>query len=150
MYYLLTALLLAYGIYTLAGQFITFPTKRTEKTMSSFKRKQSIGESFYTKAEVRTGYTVTNVLGTQGNIVALENVSSNATNSAFVTAANPISVNGLKTIFTNVALPGTAESPALHSFEIYVYGGYVNGVMCCPTIFLTTYRKRLLNELQKI
>ena len=47
MYYLLTALLLAYGIYTLAGQFITFPTKRTEKTMSSFKRKQSIGESFY-------------------------------------------------------------------------------------------------------
>ena len=47
MYYLLTALLLAYGIYTLTGQFITFPTKRTEKTMSSFKRKQSIGESFY-------------------------------------------------------------------------------------------------------
>lgn len=47
MYYLLTALLLAYGIYTLAGQFITFPTKRTEKTMSSFKRKQSIGEGFY-------------------------------------------------------------------------------------------------------
>lgn len=47
MYYLLTALLLAYGIYTFAGQFITFPTKRTEKTMSSFKRKQSVAESFY-------------------------------------------------------------------------------------------------------
>lgn len=47
MYYLLVGFILAYGIYTLAGQFITFPTKRTVKTMSSFKRKQSIGESFY-------------------------------------------------------------------------------------------------------
>ena len=47
MYYLLVGFILAYGIYTLAGQFITFPTKRTEKAMSSFKRKQSIGESFY-------------------------------------------------------------------------------------------------------
>lgn len=47
MYYLLTALPLAYGIYTLAGQFITFPAMRTEKAMSSFKRKQSFGERFY-------------------------------------------------------------------------------------------------------
>ena len=87
-----------------------------------------------TKAEVRTGYTVTNILGTQGNVVALEKVSSNATNSAFVTAANPISVNSSKTIFTDVALPGTAESPALHSFEIYVYGGGVNGIEFCKSI----------------
>lgn len=86
------------------------------------------------KAEVRTGYTVTNILGTQGNVVALEKVSSNAANSAFVTAANPISVNGSKTIFTDVALPGTAESPALHSFEIYVYGGGVNGIEFCKSI----------------
>ena len=48
MYYLLVALLIAFGIYTLVGNFITFPTKRTEKAMSTFKRKQGIGEKFYT------------------------------------------------------------------------------------------------------
>ncbi len=47
MYYLLVALLIAFGIYTLVGNFITFPTKRTEKAMSTFKRKQGIGEKFY-------------------------------------------------------------------------------------------------------
>ena len=44
MYYILTVLLLAFGIYTLAGNFIDFPTKRTEKAMSAFRR----GERFYT------------------------------------------------------------------------------------------------------
>lgn len=48
MYRLLTALPLAFGIYTLVGNFIDFPTKRTEKAMSTFRRKQSIGERFYT------------------------------------------------------------------------------------------------------
>lgn len=48
MYYILTVLLLAFGIYTLAGNFIDFPTKRTEKVMSAFRRKQGIGERFYT------------------------------------------------------------------------------------------------------
>ena len=47
MYYILTVLLLAFGIYTLAGNFIDFPTKRAEKAMSTFRRKQSIGERFY-------------------------------------------------------------------------------------------------------
>ena len=50
MYYILTVLLLAFGIYTLAGNFIDFPTKRTEKAMSAFRRKQGIGERFYTAA----------------------------------------------------------------------------------------------------
>ena len=47
MYYLLVGFILAYGFYTLAGQFITFPAMRTEKAMSSFKRKQGFGERFY-------------------------------------------------------------------------------------------------------
>ena len=87
-----------------------------------------------TKAEVRTGYTVTNILGTQGNSMALEKVSSNDAHSVFNTAANPISVNGSKTIFTNIDLPGTAENPAVHNFEIYVYGGGVNGIEFCKSI----------------
>lgn len=48
MYYILTVLLLAFGIYTLVGNFIDFPTKQTEKAMSAFRRKQGIGERFYT------------------------------------------------------------------------------------------------------
>ena len=48
MYYILTVLLLAFGIYILVGNFIDFPTKRTEKAMSAFMRKQGIGERFYT------------------------------------------------------------------------------------------------------
>lgn len=48
MYYILTVLLLAFGIYILVGNFIDFPTKRTEKAMSAFRRKQGIGERFYT------------------------------------------------------------------------------------------------------
>ena len=48
MYYILTVLLLAFGIYILVGNFIDFPTKRTEKVMSAFRRKQGIGERFYT------------------------------------------------------------------------------------------------------
>jgi len=39
--------ILTFGFYTFASKFITFPTKRTTKAMSSFKRKQSIGEQFY-------------------------------------------------------------------------------------------------------
>ena len=48
MYYLLTTLLLAIGIYSFVGNYITFPTTQTDKAMSGFKRKQSIGERFYT------------------------------------------------------------------------------------------------------
>ena len=47
MYYILVSLILAFGLYTLAGSVITFPTKRTDKAMSAFKRKQSISERFY-------------------------------------------------------------------------------------------------------
>lgn len=47
MYYILTTIILAIGFYTLAGQFITFPSKRTEKALSGAARKQGIGEQFY-------------------------------------------------------------------------------------------------------
>ncbi|MBR1970218.1 MAG: hypothetical protein IKA17_07660 [Clostridia bacterium] len=87
-----------------------------------------------TKAEVRLGYTVTNIIGTQGSTVALERSSNNTTSTTFITAQNPISVLGARTIFTDVALPGTAEAPAVNNFEIYIYGGGVNGVEFCKTI----------------
>lgn len=47
MYVILVIIILTFGLYVLAGNFITFPTRRTEKAMSSFMRKQSIGERFY-------------------------------------------------------------------------------------------------------
>lgn len=87
-----------------------------------------------TKAEVRLNYTVSNILGTQNSTVALEQTSSNKTSTAFITAPNPISVTGARTIYTDVALPGTAEQPAVHQFEIYLHGGGVNGVEFCKSI----------------
>lgn len=87
-----------------------------------------------TKAEVRLGYTVTNVIGTQGSKIALERSADNTVRTAFITAQNPISVLGARTIFTDVALPGTAEAPVANTFEIYIYGGGVNGVEFCKTI----------------
>ena len=48
MYLILVTALLCFGLYTIAGNFITFPTKQTQRAMSSFKRKQGIGEQFYT------------------------------------------------------------------------------------------------------
>lgn len=38
---------MVFGTYTLVGNFITFPTKRSEKVMSTFKHKQGEGEKIY-------------------------------------------------------------------------------------------------------
>lgn len=48
MYIIMVISILTFGFYMLASQFITFPAKRTTKVMANFKRKQSIGEQFYT------------------------------------------------------------------------------------------------------
>lgn len=47
MYYILTVFSLTAGFYALAGTFITFPSKQTEKVLASAARKQGIGEQFY-------------------------------------------------------------------------------------------------------
>ena len=87
-----------------------------------------------TKAEVRLNYTVSNSLGTQPYTVALERNSSTNTASSFATAQNSISVRNSRSIFTDVALKGTAEAPFTHSFDIYVSGGGINGVEFCKEI----------------
>lgn len=48
MYYVLIVIFLSFGFYTLVKQFITLPSNITKKAMQRFKRKQSIGEQFYT------------------------------------------------------------------------------------------------------
>lgn len=47
MYYILTVFSLTAGFYALVGNFITFPSKQTEKVLVSAARKQKLGEQFY-------------------------------------------------------------------------------------------------------
>lgn len=87
-----------------------------------------------TNAEVRLNYKVSNSLGTQPYNVTLERSSSTSTTSSFITAQNPISIKKSRSIFTDVALKGTAEAPFTHSFDIYISGGGVNGVEFCKKL----------------
>ncbi|NLO42304.1 MAG: hypothetical protein GX109_04650, partial [Bacteroidales bacterium] len=87
-----------------------------------------------TKAELRLNYTVSNSLGTQPYTVTLERNSNTNTASSFITPQNPISVKNSRSIFTDVALKGTAEEPFTHSFDIYISGGGVNGVEFCKKL----------------
>ena len=87
-----------------------------------------------TKADVKLNYTVTNVIGTQGNTVPLERTANSGTQTVFTTAENPISIMKSRSIYTEVSLAGTAENPETHNYDIYIYGGGVNGVEFCKTI----------------
>ena len=48
MYHITLIILLSLGFYTLASKFIILPTKKTVRAMSNFKRRQSVGDQFYT------------------------------------------------------------------------------------------------------
>ncbi len=48
LYGILVVILLSYGFYTLAGEFIIFPSKKTEKVISGFRQKKRITERCYT------------------------------------------------------------------------------------------------------
>lgn len=87
-----------------------------------------------TKADVKLNYTVTNIIVTQGNTIPLERTANNGTRTVFTTAENPISIMKSRTIYTEVSLAGTAENPETHNYDIYIYGGGVNGVEFCKTI----------------
>ncbi len=87
-----------------------------------------------TQAEVQLGYITSNVLGTQKSSVALERSGNSGNAAKFITAVNPISVMGARTIFTDVTLAGTKENPVMHHFGIYISGGGVNGIAFCKTI----------------
>ena len=66
--------------------------------------------------------------------MTLERNSNTNTASSFITPQNPISVKNSRSIFTDVALKGTAEEPFTHSFDIYISGGGVNGVEFCKKL----------------
>lgn len=87
-----------------------------------------------TKTDVKLNYTVSNVIGTQNYSVALEQSANTGTSTSFITAENPISIMKSRYIYTDVSLAGTAQNPVSHNFDIYVYGGGVNGVEFCKTI----------------
>ena len=99
MYYILTVLLLAFGIYTLAGNFIDFPTKRTEKAMSAFRRKQGIGERFYTAVT----YPLTKIIS---KFIRMENYQK-------------------RKLEKNLARAGINLSPAEYYAKAYVTAGLV-------------------------
>lgn len=69
MYVCLVAVVLAVGFYTLAGQFVTFPSGKTEKVMAGFKRKQTVGEQVYN----RITYPLTKLVS---KLIHLENYES--------------------------------------------------------------------------
>jgi hypothetical protein len=93
-----------------------------------------------TKTEVRNPYKVVMKMEnrstqTQPYTVALEKVSSSATESAFRPAKNPVSELLNRKIYTPVELEGSSSSPRSHAFDIVVSGGGVYGVAeFCKTI----------------
>ncbi|WP_324825146.1 hypothetical protein [Sinanaerobacter sp. ZZT-01] len=85
-------------------------------------------------AEVKTGWSVKNRLGTQFKIIQLEKSSSTAASSKFICRKNRISEIKECKIYTDVALKGTGKKPVTHPISIVISGGGVNEVPFCKTI----------------
>lgn len=88
-------------------------------------------------AEVQLGYTTSNALGTQGNIVKLEKQSESKdgdkTILTYRAPVNPMSVLGERIILTDIYLTGTKDRPVTHEFNVLVSGGGVNGMEFCQS-----------------
>lgn len=83
-----------------------------------------------TKATVYIPWDMTNRLGTQNKAIAME---SNGRLKFRLPISN-VSEAGARKIYTPVELPGTAEEPVSHEFEIYINGGGFEGVEFCQKI----------------
>lgn len=83
-----------------------------------------------TKATVYIPWDMTNRLGTQSKAIAME---SNGRLKFRLPISN-VSEAGARKIYTPVELPGTAEEPVSHEFEIYINGGGFEGVEFCQKI----------------
>lgn len=85
-----------------------------------------------TKATVYIPWSMTNRLGTQSKSIAMEK-----NGNGFQLPKSPVSEAGARKIYTDVALAGTKEEPANHSFEIYISGGGVGNIEFCKKLSKT-------------
>ena len=85
-----------------------------------------------TKATVYIPWNVINRLGTQSKSIAMEK-----SGKGFQLPKSPISEAGARKIYTDVALAGTKEEPASHSFDIYISGGGVGNIEFCKKLSKT-------------
>lgn len=85
-----------------------------------------------TKATVYIPWNMTNRLGTQSKSISMEK-----SGKSFQLPKSPVSETGARKIYTDVALAGTKESPANHSFEIYISGGGVGNIEFCKKLSKT-------------
>ncbi|MGN0107031.1 MAG: hypothetical protein ACI4A5_04955 [Hominilimicola sp.] len=85
-----------------------------------------------TKATVYIPWSMTNRLGTQS-----KSISMDKSGKSFQLPKSPVSETGARKIYTDVALAGTKEEPASHSFDIYISGGGVNGIEFCKKLSKT-------------
>lgn len=85
-----------------------------------------------TKATVYIPWNVINRLGTQSKSIAMEK-----SGKGFQLPKSPVSEAGARKIYTDVALAGTKEEPANHSFEIYISGGGVGNIEFCKKLSKT-------------
>lgn len=83
-----------------------------------------------TKAIVYVPWDMTNRLGTQSKAIEME---SNGRLKFRLPVSN-VSEAGARRIYTPVELPGTAEEPVAHEFEIYISGGGIKGAEFCQKI----------------
>lgn len=85
-----------------------------------------------TRATVYIPWSMTNRLGTQSKSISMEK-----SGNGFKLPKSPVSETGARKIYTDVALAGTEEEPANHSFEIYISGGGVGSIEFCKKLSKT-------------
>ena len=86
-----------------------------------------------TRAVVYIPWTCTNSFGAQPQTISMDNHQT----LKFQLPENPISSISARKIYTPVALPGTAEAPVSHSFDIYISGGGVGTTEFCKKLTKT-------------
>ncbi|MBS7297673.1 MAG: hypothetical protein KIG65_01170 [Eubacteriales bacterium] len=82
------------------------------------------------RATVYLPWTMTNSLGTQGNIVSMEKNG----NINFILPQSRVSQIGARKIYTPVELAGSETTPVSHSFDIYINGGGVGNIEFCKKL----------------
>jgi hypothetical protein len=85
-----------------------------------------------TTSTVYIPWSMTNRLGTQSKSIAMEK-----SGRSFQLPKSLVSETGARKIYTDVALAGTKEEPANHSFEIYISGGGVGNIEFCKKLSKT-------------
>lgn len=93
-------------------------------------RNSSVTVKAPTKATVYIPWDMTNRLGTQEKTIHMEQNGK----LKFHLPVSNVSETGARKIYTPVELPGTAEEPVTHEFEIYINGGGVKNEEFCQRL----------------